>query len=40
MTNQSFLLDLKLILATAVVVLFSKVNVVDLFFKQLPKRPF
>ncbi len=39
-TNQSFLLDLKLILATAVVVLFSKVNVVDLFFKQLPKRPF
>ena len=38
--NQSFFTDLKLILATAVVVLFSKVNVVDLFFKQLPKRPF
>lgn len=38
--NQSFVLDLKLILATAIVVLFSKVNVIDIFFKQLPKRPF
>lgn len=38
--NQSFVLDFKLILATALVVLFPKLNIVPLFFKGLPERPF
>jgi lipopolysaccharide/colanic/teichoic acid biosynthesis glycosyltransferase len=38
--NQSFVLDFKLILATAIVVLFPKLNIVSLFFKGLPERPF
>jgi lipopolysaccharide/colanic/teichoic acid biosynthesis glycosyltransferase len=38
--NQSFVLDFKLILATALVVLFPKLIIVPLFFKGLPERPF
>ena len=38
--NQSFGLDFKIIIATALVVLFPSLDVVSLFFKQLPKRNF
>ena len=38
--NQSFGLDFKIIIATALVVLFPSFDVVSLFFKQLPKRNF
>ena len=38
--NKSFSLDFKIIIATALVVLFPSLDVVSLFFKQLPKRNF
>lgn len=38
--NQSFLLDFKIIMATALVVIFPTMDVVSTFFKQLPKRNF
>ncbi len=38
--NQSFGLDFKIIIATALVVLFPSLDVVSLFFKQHPKRNF
>jgi lipopolysaccharide/colanic/teichoic acid biosynthesis glycosyltransferase len=38
--NQSFVLDFKLIIATALVVFFPKLNIVPLFFRGLPERPF
>jgi lipopolysaccharide/colanic/teichoic acid biosynthesis glycosyltransferase len=38
--NQSFLLDFKIIIATALVVIFPTMDVVSTFFKQLPKRNF
>lgn len=37
--NQSILIDLKLILITALVIVFPKLNVIDKFFKSLPKKP-
>jgi lipopolysaccharide/colanic/teichoic acid biosynthesis glycosyltransferase len=38
--RQSFVLDVKILLATALVVALPKSNIVTLFFKGLPKRPF
>jgi lipopolysaccharide/colanic/teichoic acid biosynthesis glycosyltransferase len=38
--NRSFLVDFKVILATILVVLFSKLDVMKLFFPTLPKRNF
>jgi len=38
--QQSFILDIKLLIATAFVVLLNKIDVVDLFFKGVPKRDF
>jgi lipopolysaccharide/colanic/teichoic acid biosynthesis glycosyltransferase len=38
--NQSFILDLKIIIATVLVVLIPSLDVVSTFFKQLPKRNF
>ena len=37
--NKSILIDIKLILLTALVIIFPKINLVDSFFKSLPKRP-
>ena len=37
--NQSFLVDLKLILITALVIIFPKLNIVNKFFKNLPRKP-
>ena len=37
--NQSFLVDLKLILITALVIVFPKLNIVDKFFKSIPAKP-
>ena len=37
--NQSFLVDLKLILITALVIIFPKLNIINKFFKNLPKKP-
>jgi len=37
--NQSFVVDLKLILITALVIIFPKLNIIDKFFKNLPKKP-
>ena len=37
--NKSLIIDLKLIIATALVIIFPKINIVDIFFKSLPKRP-
>ena len=37
--NQSILVDLKLILITALVIIFPKLNVIDKFFKSLPAKP-
>lgn len=37
--NQSFLVDLKLILITALVIIFPKLNITNKFFKNLPKKP-
>ena len=37
--NQSFLVDLKLILITALVIIFPKLNIIDKFFKNVPKKP-
>ena len=37
--NQSILIDLKLILITALVIVFPKLNVVDKFFKSIPAKP-
>ena len=37
--NQSILIDLKLILITALVIIFPKINVTDKFFKSVPAKP-
>ena len=37
--NQSFLLDLKLILITAFVIIFPKLDIINKFFKNLPRKP-
>ena len=37
--NQSFLVDLKLILITALVIIFPKLNIANKFFKNLPRKP-
>ncbi len=37
--NQSFLVDLKLILITALVIILPKLNIVNKFFKNLPSKP-
>tara|TARA_Y100000768_G_scaffold68741_1_gene48220 strand:- start:330 stop:1001 length:672 start_codon:yes stop_codon:yes gene_type:complete len=37
--NQSFLVDLKLILITALVIFFPKLNIIDKFFKNIPEKP-
>ena len=37
--NQSFVVDLKLILITALVIIFPKLNIIDKFFKNVPKKP-
>lgn len=38
--NQNFILDFKIILATIIVVVFPNLDVVSIFFRQLPKRNF
>ena len=37
--NQSFLVDLKLILITALVIIFPKFDIIDKFFKNVPRKP-
>lgn len=37
--NKSILVDLKLILITALVIIFPKLNIVDKFFKSIPEKP-
>ena len=37
--NKSLIIDLKLIVATALVIIFPKINIVDSFFKSIPRRP-
>lgn len=37
--NQSFLVDLKLILITALVIIFPKLDIIDKFFKNVPRKP-
>ncbi len=37
--NKSLIIDLKLIVATALVIVFPKINIVDSFFRSLPRRP-
>ena len=37
--NQSLFVDLKLILITALVIIFPKLNIIDKFFKNVPKKP-
>lgn len=39
-SKQSFILDLKLLIATALVVLLPQIDVVGLFFRGVPKRDF
>ena len=37
--NKSILVDLKLILITALVIIFPKLNIIDKFFKSIPAKP-
>ena len=37
--NQSLLIDFKLIFLTAWVIIFPNTNIVEIFFKSLPKKP-
>ena len=37
--NQSFLVDLKLILITALVIVFPKLDIINKFFKNVPRKP-
>ena len=37
--NQSILVDIKLIIITALVIIFPKLNIIDNFFKSIPPKP-
>ena len=39
LNNKSMFVDIKLIILTALVIIFPKINLLDIFFKSVPKRP-
>lgn len=39
LNNKSMFVDIKLIILTALVIIYPKINLLDIFFKSLPKRP-
>jgi len=39
LNNKSMFVDMKLIILTALVIIFPKINLLDILFKSVPKRP-